>query len=170
MVCTEFRSDRANNTPPFTLHWQPIIMAYSVPKWCVFGWVKISWKNVQTTLKFIQIFETESCCAQHYFELWILYGMGCCFAHFQFDNFFDFNIGQNTEINWSYPSFAFPIDEESILIHFECTSQFEICIIFFFRPSIEHTTGQQRFRHWYLPIEFELFGHCLPYKISLQNK
>lgn len=62
-------------------------------------------------------------------------------------------------VSSTYPSFAFPIDEKSIFVHFECARNFEICIIFLFGPSIEYTADQQWFGHRYLPIEFKLLRH-----------
>lgn len=59
----------------------------------------------------------------------------------------------------TYSTLAFPINEKSIFVHFECAGQLQFGVIFFLCPSVEYGAGQQGFRNRNLPIEFEFFRH-----------
>lgn len=58
-----------------------------------------------------------------------------------------------------YLIFTFPVEKESIFVHFECTIFFVFLNIFRLGPSIKNASLLQFLRDWYNPLKFILFCH-----------
>lgn len=59
----------------------------------------------------------------------------------------------------TYPSLAFPVNEETVLVNLKQRVLLELDVVAVLEPPIEAASLQKGLGHWYSPVEFEFLRH-----------